>query len=148
MKARYSDELLAMMQKLYQSLSEKDRRRYAAIEAKKIGYGGITYISELFGCSRETIKAGLHQLETMDVDALKISGIRSSGAGRKRLLDTVEGLEQAFYSVLQEYSSQEHPSLRQIKISQRQIGLLLEEKGFRVSGTVIKQLVEKYKGKA
>ena len=25
----------------YQSLSEKDRRRYAAIEAEKLGYGGV-----------------------------------------------------------------------------------------------------------
>jgi hypothetical protein len=32
----------------YESLSEKDRRRYAAIEAEKIGYGGFQYISQLF----------------------------------------------------------------------------------------------------
>ncbi len=35
------------MKKLYNSLSEKDRRRYAAIEALKLGWGGISYISEL-----------------------------------------------------------------------------------------------------
>ena len=35
---------------LYKSLSEKDRRRYAAIEADKYGHGGITYISSWFDC--------------------------------------------------------------------------------------------------
>jgi len=33
------------MVKFYNSLSEKDKRRYAAIEAKKLGHGGIKYIS-------------------------------------------------------------------------------------------------------
>ena len=38
------------MLSFYESLSEKDRRRYAAIEAQKYGYGGITQISILFNC--------------------------------------------------------------------------------------------------
>jgi hypothetical protein len=29
------------MVKIYNSLGEKDKRRYAAIEAKKLGHGGI-----------------------------------------------------------------------------------------------------------
>ena len=32
------------MRDFYDSLSEKDRRRYAAIEAEKLGYGGASYI--------------------------------------------------------------------------------------------------------
>ena len=39
----YSSELEQQMQGFYHSLSEKDRRRYAAIEAVKLGWGGITY---------------------------------------------------------------------------------------------------------
>ena len=41
----YPEEIEEQMQWYYQSLSEKDRRRYAAIEAVKLGYGGITYVS-------------------------------------------------------------------------------------------------------
>jgi hypothetical protein len=44
------------MQRYYRSLSEKDRRRYAGIEAMKLGHGGIRYISELFGCDYRTDK--------------------------------------------------------------------------------------------
>ena len=32
------------IKKVYNTLSEKDKRLYAAIEAIKIGHGGITYI--------------------------------------------------------------------------------------------------------
>jgi len=51
------------MVSFYHSLNEKDQRHYAAIEADKLGHGGINYIAELFGCSRQTIYAGLEELE-------------------------------------------------------------------------------------
>ncbi len=35
------------MKSYYESLSEKDRRRYAAIEATKLGYGGLGQIGKL-----------------------------------------------------------------------------------------------------
>jgi hypothetical protein len=46
----YPVKVEQQMQQFYHSLSEKERRRYAAIEAVKLGWGGITYISQLFGC--------------------------------------------------------------------------------------------------
>jgi hypothetical protein len=49
------------MKKLYSSLSEKDRRRYAAVEAKKLGYGGISYICSLFLCDDKTVKKGMRE---------------------------------------------------------------------------------------
>ena len=39
----YSRDVETHMQALYRSLSEKDRRRYAAVEAEKLGRGGIEY---------------------------------------------------------------------------------------------------------
>ena len=36
-----------LMKALFNSLSEKDKRRYAAVEAQKLGRAGITYISKL-----------------------------------------------------------------------------------------------------
>ncbi len=50
------------MQRLYKSLSEKDRRRYAAVEAVKLGWGGISYISQLFECDYYTIRFGSDEL--------------------------------------------------------------------------------------
>ena len=40
----YPVPIEAQMRAFYQALSEKDRRRYAAIEARKLGYGGVSYI--------------------------------------------------------------------------------------------------------
>ena len=47
----------------YLSLSEKDKRHYAAVEAAKLGHGGVSYIAELFGCDRQTIATGLEELK-------------------------------------------------------------------------------------
>jgi hypothetical protein len=38
----YPEEIEAKMIRYYHTLSEKERRRYAAIEAEKLGYGGIS----------------------------------------------------------------------------------------------------------
>ena len=47
------------MKMFYDSLSEKDKRHYAALEAQKLIYGGITYIADLLGCDRSTIHEGM-----------------------------------------------------------------------------------------
>jgi hypothetical protein len=62
----YSNSIESEMKKFYKSLSEKDKRRYAAIEAQKLGWGGISYVMQLLGCSRNTIIKGLEDLERMD----------------------------------------------------------------------------------
>ena len=53
----------AKMLRFYRSLNERDRRRYAAIEALKLGHGGIGFISKLLGCDSKTITHGIHELE-------------------------------------------------------------------------------------
>ncbi len=37
----YPTKVEQQMQRFYQSLSEKDRRRYAAVEALKLGWGEL-----------------------------------------------------------------------------------------------------------
>lgn len=70
---------------LYQTLSEKDQRRYAAVEAKRLGHGGITYVAELLGCSTKTISRGIDELEQLPDDPAA-GRIRRPGAGRKKTL--------------------------------------------------------------
>lgn len=47
----------------YESLDEKSGRHYASLEAKKLGNGGIKYISKLLGLSTRTIRNGIKELE-------------------------------------------------------------------------------------
>ena len=65
---RYPVDVEEHMQVLYRSLSEKDRRRYAAIEAEKVGPGGLSYVSKLFGCDPETVKHGQQDLAQLPED--------------------------------------------------------------------------------
>ena len=59
----YSAEIEEKMQRFFGWLSEKDRRRYAAIEAAKLGHGGIEYIAQVLACDPKTIRQGLRDLE-------------------------------------------------------------------------------------
>ncbi len=61
-------EIERHMKALYDSLSEKDRRRYAAIEAEKLGHGGMNYVSDLFGCDADTIRAGCEDIAALPQD--------------------------------------------------------------------------------
>jgi hypothetical protein len=66
-----------MMQRLYQSLNERDRRRYAAIESVKLGHGGLNYISQILNCDPKTIQVGL--LELNEIGVLDTSRQRKKG---------------------------------------------------------------------
>lgn len=77
----YSVEQEKLMQNLYSSLHEPSKRRYAALEANKLGHGGKQYIKKLFGCSYDTLRKGLAALEREDLNQGKVQ--RKKGAGRK-----------------------------------------------------------------
>lgn len=44
------------MRRLFATLSEKDRPRYAAVEVDKLGHGGTEYIAGLFVLDPKTIR--------------------------------------------------------------------------------------------
>jgi len=64
----YSIAVERQMVTLYESLSEKDRRRYAAVEAVKFGHGGVQYIANLFDCEPHTIRHGAQDIEQLPAD--------------------------------------------------------------------------------
>jgi len=64
----YSARVERQMLKLYESLSEKDRRRYAAVEAGRLEHGGVQYIADLFDCDPDTIRRGAQDLELLPGD--------------------------------------------------------------------------------
>jgi hypothetical protein len=75
----YAPAVERMMKRLFGSLKESDRRRYAAIEAAKLGHGGIEYIAGVLGCDPKTIRLGLGELE--GEDDLDTGRSRKKGAG-------------------------------------------------------------------
>jgi hypothetical protein len=59
----YPVDVETKMKRLFGWLSEKDRRRYAAVEAAKLGHGGVEYLARLFACDPKTIRQGLAELD-------------------------------------------------------------------------------------
>jgi len=74
----YPMPIQEMMRRLYESLNERDRRRYAAVESAKLGHGGMSYISQILNCDPKTIEAGLLEFEGEELDT---SRVRKKGAG-------------------------------------------------------------------
>ena len=140
----YSEEIEVQMRKFYRSLNERDRRRYAAIEAKKLGYGGISYMCRILGCDAGSIKHGLSDLtqELSKSDGM----IRRKGGGRKRSIETIAGLDTAFLEVMTPHTagSPVDASIKWSNLSRNAIAEALSEKGFPVSVTVVDQLLKKH----
>jgi hypothetical protein len=63
MKAGYSSTTEEAMRRLFDSLNERDRRRYAGAEVLKLGRGGLLYFARLFDCDPKTIRRGIHELQ-------------------------------------------------------------------------------------
>jgi len=70
------------MVNFYGSLSEKDRRRYAAVEAAKLGHGGKAYVARLFGCDPDTIAVGAQDIEALPADPAS-NRVRKKGRSKE-----------------------------------------------------------------
>lgn len=79
----YEPEVAGRMRGFYQTLSEKDRRRYAALEARQLGRGGVVVVAEVLGCSTRTIERGAKELDQLPDDPAA-GRVRRLGGGRKK----------------------------------------------------------------
>ena len=79
----YRPDIEQLLRQYYQSLSEKDRRRFAALEALKLGHGGTRSIAKVLGCDPQTVKDGMRELTQLPDDPAG-SRIRKPGGGRKK----------------------------------------------------------------
>ena len=98
----YAPEIERKMKRLFDSLSENDRRRDAAVEATKLGHGGIEYIVQLLQCDPKTIRRGLAELdEAADLDTSRVR----KGGGCKKLIEVSAALEENFLKVLEDHTA-------------------------------------------
>ena len=67
-------------------LNERQRRRFAASEARIFGYGGIAAAARACGLAENTVRKGLAELD--DPEPLAPDRVRAPGAGRKRTVQT------------------------------------------------------------
>jgi hypothetical protein len=76
----YDEPIERAMKDYFATLSEKDRRRYAGVEALKLGHGGIKYVADLFGIRRQTVRRGMKEVGNMSPAEQANKRIRKKGA--------------------------------------------------------------------
>ncbi len=136
------------MRKFYQTLSEKDRRRYAAVEAGKLGHGGITYISKVLGCAQSTIAMGIEELKALPEGSGYDPRMRRPGGGRKLYTQSIPGIDEAFLEVIETHPAGDpmQEDVRWTNLSRQEIAeRLLAEHAIQVSETVVDQLLKQHK---
>ena len=82
---KYRPDIEQKMKLFFSRLPEKHQRHYAAQEAVKLGWGGKSYISELFEISHRRIYRGEKELNSTLLYAETPKNMqRRAGGGRKK----------------------------------------------------------------
>jgi hypothetical protein len=66
----------------FQTLNERQRRHYAALEAQALGHGGQRAVSQAFALHVDTIRRGMCELASSD--HITAGRVRKAGGGRKK----------------------------------------------------------------
>ena len=125
---------------LLDDLDERGRRRWAAVEARALGWGGIALVALATGLSDRTIRTGLKELD--DPAALDANRQRRPGGGRKPHAITQPGLQDALNRLIEPTTRgwPMNPLRWTIKSTHRLAGALREQ-GYRVSASSVRRML-------
>lgn len=140
----YNNEIENQMKSVYNRLSEKDRRLYAGIEAKKLNRGGITYISILLNCSYKTVLQGIKDLD--NPPKLPKNRIRKAGGGRTKIINKYPDIEKKFLDILKDYTAGDpmNQNIRWTNLTSIEIASRLTDKmGFNIDKNIARQLLKR-----
>jgi hypothetical protein len=135
--------LIGRIRKKYEALipglNERGRRRWAAAEARSLGWGGITAVAAATGISDRTIRTGLKELD--DPEALAPGRQRRPGAGRKPCVQAQPGLLGRLAALVA--AGARDPALppRWTCNSTRTLARALRQEGYQVSHTTVNKLL-------
>jgi len=126
-------------------LGERQRRLWAAAEAKAIGWGGVRRVSRATGVSQNTIRAGLLEIEAPGTgsDVVDTERHRRAGGGRKPVAVTQAGLEEALEKLVSPSTRGDPMSpLRWTLKSTSQLTEALLKRGFEVSVSTVGRMLK------
>ena len=125
---------------LLDDLDEQGRRRWAAVEARALGWGGITAVASATGLSDRTIRTAVKELD--DPKPLPGHRQRRIGGGRKPYSATQPGLQDALDQLIEPTarSSPTNPLRWTIK-STRRLADALQKQGYEVSATSVRRML-------
>ena len=143
----YPQEIERTMKKYYATLSEKDQRRYAAVEAMKLGQGGQVYIARILGCNERTVHNGLVELAELPDEPEYEAAIRKIGGGRKRYDERHQNIDAQFLSVLKEHTAGDPMDEKVVwtDLTPQEIAKMLDQDHqVNVSKSVVNKLLKKH----
>ena len=124
---------------LFPCLDERQRRLFAAAEARALGYGGISRVSRACGLSRVTIQGALEELDSPSPHPDRV---RRPGGGRKKLRDSSPQLLKVLEELIAPETRGDPMSpLRWTCKSTRQLSEALEKRGLTASYHVVGQML-------
>lgn len=143
----YSPEMEETMRRFYNSLNERERRRFAGFEALRLGHGGRRYIARVLGCSRNTVSRGAQEVSGLSQGEVA-SRIRQKGGGRKPYaVCWGTQLDEAFLAVLRQHTAGDpmNETVRWTNLTQGEIvAALRQDHGIVVSKFVVGKLLKKH----
>jgi transposase len=120
--------------------NERQRRLWAAAEAKSVGYGGVSLVHRATGISRRAIHVGLKELAA--VGFFPLQRVRRPGAGRWKLTKIQEGVAEALDALVDPTARGDPQSpLRWTCKSLRHLAGALREQGFQISHQTVADLL-------
>ena len=126
-------------------LDERQRRLFAASEARAAGHGGIAAVSRVTRIAASTIGRGLKELDAPP-PPLKPGCVRRPGGGRKSLTETDPGLLDDLNALVEPDARGDPMSpLRWTCKSLRRLAAELDKLGHKISHTVVGELLKKQK---
>lgn len=122
-------------------LDERGRRRWAAIESRSLGWGGIAAVALATGISDRTIRNGLRELD--GPEPLPPGRQRREGAGRRSREQEQPELVEALERIVEPGSRGDPQSpLRWTCKSTRELARALQGQGFEISYGKVRQLLQ------
>jgi hypothetical protein len=125
-------------------LDERQRRLFAAAEARAAGHGGIAAVSRVTGVAASTIGRGLKDIAAPD--SLASGRVRRPGGGRKSLIESDPRLLNDLNALVEPDARGDPMSpLRWTCKSLRRLADELRKLGHAISHTVVGELLKKQK---
>jgi hypothetical protein len=142
---KYSQEVENQMKSFYESLSEKEKRRYAALEASKLGHGGQRYICTLLECSPTTLRVGREEM--LHGSNVPKGRTRRPGGGKKRIMEKIENIDEIFLEIVKDHTagSPMDEEVKWTNLGPKAISKVFRERGYSISEYIVKQLLKKHK---
>jgi transposase len=141
MDRRIVQWIASKFQGLADDLSERGRRRWAAVEAVSLGRGGISAVSAATGLAQTTIRRGIKELRSGETTPAGRQ--RRPGGGRKKAETKTPGLTAALERLVEPESRGDPISpLRWTCKSTRQLAQVLTAQGYAVGPTTVRQLLK------